>query len=342
MSQTEPMPPIAPTTNRIIVYGAGAIGGVIGASLALRGQSVSLVARGAHLDTIQRRGLELHTADGRHTVPLEAVEDPADLAIAPGDVVILAVKTQDSGAALDALSAVAPPDIAVVCAQNGVENERLALRRFAAVYGMCVMLPASHLEPGVVVGAGSPVLGILDIGRYPAGVDQVATDLAAALTDAGFRSRADPEIMRHKYAKLRVNTRNALDAACGPPARGSDLARRASAEALQVFAAAGIEVATRDEEAARREPFTTVEIGGEARSGSSSWQSLAKGRGSIEADYLNGEIVLLGRRHGVPTPVNEALRRLANRMARSREEPGSVSLAEVEALVAGLEEAATG
>jgi 2-dehydropantoate 2-reductase len=64
--------------------------------------------------------------------------------------------------------------------------------------------------------------------------------------------------------------------------------------------------------------------------GSSSWQSLARGTGAIEADWLNGEIVLLGRLHGVPTPVNEVLRRVANRMARNRLPPGSWSLERVD------------
>ena len=57
--------------------------------------------------------------------------------------------------------------------------------------------------------------------------------------------------------------------------------------------------------------------------GSSGWQSVMRGTGSIEADYLNGEIVLLGRLHGVPTPYNEAVRRHANRVARSRLTPGA-------------------
>ena len=51
----------------------------------------------------------------------------------------------------------------------------------------------------------------------------------------------------------------------------------------------------------------------------------------MEADHLNGEVVLLGRLHGVPTPVNELLQRTANRMARNREAPGSVPVAELEA-----------
>ena len=68
-----------------------------------------------------------------------------------------------------------------------------------------------------------------------------------------------------------------------------------------------------------------VPVNGAERTGGSSWQSLTRGTGSIEADFLNGEIVLLGREHGVPTPVNEALQRLANRAAADRMPPGSLT-----------------
>jgi 2-dehydropantoate 2-reductase len=64
---------------------------------------------------------------------------------------------------------------------------------------------------------------------------------------------------------------------------------------------------------------------------------LYRGLGSIETDYLNGEIALLGQLHGVPTPYNRALQRVANRMARQGQQPGSVTLAELEAEVAALE-----
>jgi 2-dehydropantoate 2-reductase len=67
-------------------------------------------------------------------------------------------------------------------------------------------------------------------------------------------------------------------------------------------------------------------VEGRPRAGGSSWQSLARGTGSIEADYLNGEIVLLGRLYAVPTPVNELLQQLANVAARERARPGSVEL----------------
>ena len=69
--------------------------------------------------------------------------------------------------------------------------------------------------------------------------------------------------------------------------------------------------------------------------GGSSWQSLQRGVGAIETDYLNGEIVMLGRLHGVATPVNETLQRLANQLAATRRPPGSYAESDVLGLVAG-------
>jgi 2-dehydropantoate 2-reductase len=65
-------------------------------------------------------------------------------------------------------------------------------------------------------------------------------------------------------------------------------------------------------------------VRGHDLSGGSSWQSLARGTGNIEADWLNGEVVLLGRMHQVATPANELLRSTANRMAREGITPGSI------------------
>ena len=91
--------------------------------------------------------------------------------------------------------------------------------------------------------------------------------------------------------------------------------------------AAGTDYASVAEDQARRGDrlHPGDDVSGYPRGGSSSWQSLARGQGTIETDYLNGEIILLGRLHGVPTPVNELLQRLADQMARDRVAPGTMS-----------------
>jgi ketopantoate reductase len=81
--------------------------------------------------------------------------------------VLLTMKSQDTAPALDELSRAADPDVTVVCAQNGIENERLALRRFERVYGMFVFVSAQLLEPAVIQVFSAPTLGVLDLGRMP-------------------------------------------------------------------------------------------------------------------------------------------------------------------------------
>jgi 2-dehydropantoate 2-reductase len=319
---------------RFVVYGAGAIGGVIGARLHEHGHDVALVARGAHRDAIEANGLQIVSVDGSRTLRIPVASDPGALDLRADDVVLLAMKSHDTAGAVDALAACAPPEIAIVCAQNGVANERAALRMFANVYGICVMCPTGHLEAGVVEAYSSPVTGLLDIGRYPNGVDATAKDVAAALASSMFESEPRPDIMRWKYQKLLMNLGNAVEAACGPEARGSEVARLALREALACFEAAGIEFTSREEDLARRgNSLTLHDVSGRGRGGGSSWQSLARGTGTIETDYLNGEIVLLGRVHSVPTPVNATIQRVARGLAARGAPPASMTVDELLALV---------
>jgi 2-dehydropantoate 2-reductase len=316
---------------RFIVYGAGAIGGAIGGRLFEAGHDVTFVARGAQLRALRDDGLRLVGPDASATLRVAAVGHPAESDLREGDVVILAMKGQDTPAALADLRKAAPPGIRVLCAQNGVENERLALRSFAHVYGVAVMLPATHLEPGVVVAHLAPTTGLLDLGRYPRGVDAVAEQVAAALSGATFGSQARPDIMRWKYRKLILNLGNAVEAVCGPEAaRSTPLVRMARAEGEACLEAAGIDaVSIADDRARRGGVFELRPVPGQERRGGSSWQSLARGLRSLETDYLTGEIVLLGRLHGVPTPVNDLLQLLANQMALEGRPPGSVAAEDV-------------
>jgi 2-dehydropantoate 2-reductase len=327
---------------RFIVIGAGAVGGTVGGCLFQAGHDVVLVARGAHLDALRAHGLRLVTPTGTQTLRIPAVAGPADLELRGADVLILSTKGQDTVGVLEqwawqpvgdagkAAAGVLP----FVCAQNGVANERIALRRFRYVYGMCVWLPATHLQPGVVEAQGIPRAGLLPVGRYPSGTDVFTGQLGAALEASRLLAPASDDVMRWKYGKLLGNLGNAIEALCGPAALDNDdarkLRRRARSEGIAAFRAAGIGHALPEEfDAARGDLVNVGEAGGAARPGGSSWQSLSRRTGTIEADFLNGEIALLGRIHGVPTPVNETLQRLANEAARARRPPGSIAPADI-------------
>jgi 2-dehydropantoate 2-reductase len=239
------------------------------------------------------------------------------------------MKSQDTESALEALAWVAAPGVHIVCAQNGVANERMALRHFPHVHGLCVRMPGVHLEPGVVQVHQPDCNGIADVGSYPRGVDEADRTIAADLEAAKILSYALENVMAQKYAKLALNVTNALEAAMGASAPDTDLSKLARREALDVFAAAGITVATgHDPRTADR---SRVPIEGVPHAGNSAFQSLARGNARLEADYLNGEVVLLGRLHGIPTPANEFLQQLAIRLVQARVPAGSLTIEDVEA-----------
>jgi 2-dehydropantoate 2-reductase len=145
--------------------------------------------------------------------------------------------------------------------------------------------------------------------------------------------------MRLKYTKLLSNLGNALQIVTGAYRQNEVFHRlhaRLREEALACYAAAGIDYMPEPEyDALIRTRFRVEPIAGRPRGGSSTWQSLMRGHTTLETDYLNGEIVLLGRLYGVPTPLNEVVRRLANRVAATGGQLGRYTAEEVEAMAAG-------
>ena len=300
---------------RYVIVGAGAIGATIGGLLAESGQEVVLVARGAHLDALRRTGLRLTMPERELLLPLPAF-DLAELELATGDVLVLTVKSQHSAEVLTQLarlpigSSTAGQDAHIFCAQNGVSNEPAALRFFAHVHGGSLNLPATHLQPGQIDAEGSPFSGILQVGRYPNGFDDVDVQVAADLNAANIAAAVRTDVMPWKRAKLLRNLGNALEVLTGPDQRDArrDVRARLIQEGRDCFAAADLEVVdevTYDAEIGGRAQPTV--IAGRTRAGGSTWQSVQRGQGSVETDFLNGEIVRLGRIHAVATPVNEAV-----------------------------------
>ena len=319
---------------RYIIYGAGGIGGGIGARLSQHGHDVVLICRGEHLSAIQRRGLSFKAPGETLQLSISAVGHPAEISFSDQDVVLLTMKSQDTEQALRDLYQAAGDTLPVVCAQNGVDNERMAARRFARVYGMVVWMPGTYLEPGLVLNHATPVGGILDAGCYPSGVDACIRQVTADLSQSGFSALPDPDIMRWKYTKLLANIRNALQAACGLEVQAKEFVRALRAETKACYRAAGIRFAPEEELQQRvREQIRLVDIEGHPRTGGSSWQSLKRGLSSIEADFLNGEIVLLGKLHGIPTPYNAVLQRVANHMAATAQQPGGLTIEDLQQMV---------
>ncbi|ODT98521.1 MAG: 2-dehydropantoate 2-reductase [Pseudonocardia sp. SCN 72-86] len=319
---------------RYVIVGAGAIGGTIGGRLLEAGRDVVLVARGAHLDAIRTDGLVVAEPDRVRTLYVPAAASLTEAGLRDDDLLVMATKLQDAEPVLDEARSLAP-GATVLCAQNGVTGERWAAARFPEVLAMVVVLMAAHLQPGSVAAYMKPHPGVLDLGRYPDGETPLTRTVAGDLTAAGFSSRSVPDIMRWKYRKLMSNLGNAAEAACGNSAPGVlELHAAARDEGERCLAAAGIAVASEYEDDARRADLVQPhDVHGHDRGGGSSWQSLRRGTGSIEARYLNGEIVALGEEVGIATPVNAMLLRVAEEMAAAREQPGTRTAADLQALV---------
>lgn len=309
---------------KYVVYGAGAIGGTIGSRLHQAGHEVVLIARGRHFEQIRDNGLRFQTFETEQTLRIPVVATPEEAVIRSEDRVILAMKAQDAAAALRELSRVASPEVSVFCAQNGVENERAALRLFKNVYGMYVLVFGAYLQPGVVQCFTAPCYGVLDVGRYPSGDDEIARSVAKDLCDAGFDSLSRPDVMRWKYGKLLSNVFNAIQA-MDIQSDAHSVFVESMNEAMACFDAAGIRYVPPAENGERWAHLQLREVDGGPFPGSSSWQSVARGSDDIESDYLNGEVVLLGRLHGIPTPINELLQELVREVVVGRVPPGDAA-----------------
>lgn len=183
---------------RYIIYGAGAVGCLIGGQLRLRGHDVLLIARGSHRDALLQGGLRFRTPVAEHVIDIPVADAISDVGLCDTDTVVLTMKTQDSAAALTDLARVAPSGITIVCAQNGVESERLALRLFEHVYGAYVFVFATITQPGIASCYTSPCMGIVDVGRYPQGSDQRSDALTADLQASGFQSIPRSDVMAWK------------------------------------------------------------------------------------------------------------------------------------------------
>jgi 2-dehydropantoate 2-reductase len=314
---------------RIIIYGAGAVGGVVGGLLALSGTPVVMVGRPPNVAAIRENGLKLITAAGTRTVQLAAVTSPDQIEFSPADVVFLCVKGQDTDSAVRDLFALVK-DVPVFCFQNGVRNEEIVSKYYPRVYGVMVKAGAVFIRDGEVESRGNPP-GRFVLGKYPDGTDALLAAVAARLRNAGYEVEVTAEIMPSKWGKLVENLANAVGAitnAIGPEANRIALA--AQDEGKEILAQAGIRWIPAKEAAPR--PPTNITPPPDYNFGrplGSTWQSLVRNQGTVETEFLNGEIVRLAAERGIPAPVNQALLRITLEMAANHEKPGKYTPAEL-------------
>ncbi len=321
---------------RVIIYGAGAIGGVVGSHLALSGTDVLLIGRPGHVNAINQHGLRFITPMGTHNLKIPAVTAPDQIEFKPDDVVLLCVKGQNTDEALRDLSAVIA-DVPVFCLQNGVRNEEIAVSYFPRVYGTMVRVGGVYINDGEVTARRDPP-GWLIMGCYPTGTDNLVEEVAERLRTAGFLVLVTPDVMPYKWGKLMGNLANSIVAITSTRDGDFDRIFRATQEeAQELLAQAGIRWVS-NQQLAEEWPDSAVRPRSvlQVDAQSSTWQSLARRQGTVETDFLNGEIVRLAKRLGKQAPINEALLRIMQEMAAKHEPPGKYSPTELCRLV-GLE-----
>lgn len=307
---------------RVIIYGAGAIGGVTGGKLALAGHETLFIGRQHLVDAINKDGLKVISPAGSPVVRVKAVTGPDQITFKPDDVVFLSVKSQDTIGALTELKKYVK-DIPVFCFQNSVSNEAAALKLFPRIYGVTVRLPAVYLKDGEVIARRDPP-GLFVIGHYPAGTDAVAEQVAKELRDAGFLVKVTLDPMPYKWDKLIANLANATGAITNTRGKEMDFINQSVRdEARNIMRKAGIKWVT-DEEMAKEWPESAAPPKGtiDTEAQSSTWQSLARGTDSVETEFLNGEIVRQAAKLGLKAPLNEKLVQIMKGLAANHATPG--------------------
>lgn len=325
------------------MIGAGAIGGLLGAKLALARESVTIVGRPAFAQAVAAQGLRLHDetgmriADGRLSVYGSMAEAFAE-SWHGYDVALLTVKGYDTATAIAELcqaTATPPP---VISLQNGVGNEEIiasALGADAVIAGT-LTTPVSVLSPGELrVERPSYSLGL---SGWTDGVSTTVMEaMQYALRQAGFRVTTYPSARGMKWTKLLMNivgnaTSAILDAQPGTlfanPAL-VDLEIEAWRETLRVMSAAGIRPINLGSYPLRwiglvlaltPPPLLRYFMREEVMSArGDKWPSLhidlSSGKGRTEVDWLNGAVAQQGAVLGIPTPVNTTLAQTVNALS---------------------------
>ena len=288
---------------RIAVVGAGGVGGYFGAKLSRAGESVVMLARGAHLEAIRRDGIRVRSVpEGESVAKVEAVESLAGQP--PVDMALFCVKSFDTRSAAEALRPVLGPATGVVSLQNGVDNEEAiddVLGRGVALGGAAYVF-AGIEAPGVIrhTFAGRIVFGELD-GR----VRDRATRLRDALARAGVPVELSADIRRVLWEKyLLISAQAGMTALTRCPAgvlretpESWQMYRRIVEELATLARAAGVTLAADVIDAVMRQAAAIA-----PGAYSSLHDDLVHGK-RLELEALHGHAVRLGQRHGVPTPM---------------------------------------
>jgi 2-dehydropantoate 2-reductase len=335
---------------RYLVFGAGAIGSIMGAKLHEIGREVVLIGRERHVESIQLRGLRIVHQENARIFSIPSSSSPLQIEPRLDDRILITLKAQQTDRELAGLATRFSSVTPVVSFQNGVRNEELLATRFARTYGGLVDFSGTFLEPGIVHHTRG---NLLALGLFPEGMDETGEAIAQDLEQAGFRVDRSTHIMELKWWKLVINTTNALLAIldCWVQKGHSHpayypLVADVMEESLQILTAAGIKtqppvgnppLPEMIERMRRGEMAVEWELPNDQRTYPSTWQDLKLKRGSSEADLFNGEIVRLAQQRDIQAPMNQCLLKILKGKELSQEIPGGYTPSSVQRLFVGLD-----
>lgn len=329
---------------QVLIIGAGAIGGLVGARLAQQGHAVTLLGRPRLAAAVQNQGLILKHAGGTTTLTSIPVVTSLVEALAPPghfDLAVLTVKSYDTAAIASELAAASTPGMPILALQNGVGNEET----LAAALG-----PTRVLSGAITTVVSVPAAGVIEVTKpgeiviapLPGGTPQLAPErVAEQLTQADFRARVTPDYRALKWTKLLMNELcNASCAILGwtpnqvfGDARLASLEIAAWRETLAVMRAQGIGtlglggypfpqlapfIRTLPVAVLRRAMARFV-IAGRGSKMPSLYLDLAAGKRRSEVAYLNGAVAQAGEQIGVAVPVNRMLWQVLQAICDGRE-----------------------
>ena len=294
---------------KICFLGAGALGSALGGTLAASGADVTLIDRSAaHVDAINRRGLVLVDGDRESTVRVKAATSCEGLA--PVDLVIVLVKSFATREAVESVMPIVGPDTVVMSLQNGLGHEEI----LAEVVGRERTMAGKTYVGGVFLAPGRVIAGTVGkltvIGELDGGFSVRSRAIAAVFDAAGLRCQVSDNIVGTMWDKLLINvSTGAISGVTGltygplydvPACEAAAIA--AVEEAMAVARAAGVRLSI----PTARDAWTMASAGLPVEFKTSMLQSLEKGA-ATEVDFINGAVVQVGQRYGVPTPVNATL-----------------------------------
>ena len=303
-----------PSNQKIYVLGAGAVGCYFGGMLARAHHDVTFIARSERVQALNASGLEMDCKAFHETIQVKASSDLSTLKDA--DLVLLSVKSLDTERTLTEVKSILPSKAVILSLQNGVANIDIASKIISnPVYAAVVYVAAGMIGQNTMKhhGRGELLVGKLSTASL---ADESLQDICKLFEGAGVPCSIAPQIKRDMWLKFLVNCSFNAISGIGQISYGEmvkspyivKLIEEITKEFLTIAALEDVKISLSEALAANDSIATTM-----VTQVSSTAQDLAKGK-MTEIDFLNGCIVELGKRHGIPTPYNESVCALVKMM----------------------------